>query len=120
MSKKLSPISGFPEFLPEEQIVMQMTMDIIRSVYESFGFIPIETPAVERVGHLLEKGVQGKEVYVLRRLHDEGGSPAELALHFDLTVPLARYVAQHYGKLTFPFKRYQVQPVWRGEGPQES
>ena len=118
MSKKLSPISGFPEFLPEEQIVMQRTMDTIRGVYESFGFIPIETPAVERVEHLLEKGVQGKEVYVLRRMQAEGDQPADLALHFDLTVPLARYVAQHYGRLTFPFKRYQTQPVWRGERPQ--
>lgn len=118
MSKKLSPISGFPEFLPEEQIVMQHVMAMIHGVYESFGFIPIETPAVERVEHVLEKGVQGKEVYVLRRLHEEGDLPAELALHFDLTVPLARYVAQHYGKLTFPFKRYQTQPVWRGERPQ--
>ena len=118
MSKKLSPISGFPEFLPEEQIVMQRAMDIIRGVYESFGFIPIETPAVERVEHMLEKGVQGKEVYVLRRLQEDGSLPAELALHFDLTVPLARYVAQHYGRLYFPFKRYQMQPVWRGERPQ--
>lgn len=118
MSKKLSPISGFPEFLPEEQLVFQRATDTIRSVYESFGFIPIETPAVERVEHLLEKGVQGKEVYVLHRLHEEEDAPAELALHFDLTVPLARYVAQHYGQLTFPFKRYQIQTVWRGERPQ--
>ena len=118
MSKKLSPISGFPEFLPEEQLVMQRVMDTIRGVYESFGFIPIETPAVERVQHILEKGIQGKEVYVLRRLHEGGDTPSELALRFDLTVPLARYVAQHYGSLTFPFKRYQMQPVWRGERPQ--
>ncbi len=118
MSKKITPISGFPEFLPEQQLALQRAIDAIRTVYESFGFIPIETPAVERVEHLLEKGVQGKEVYVLRRLHEEGSAPAELALHFDLTVPLARYVAQHYGQLTFPFKRYQVQPVWRGERPQ--
>jgi histidyl-tRNA synthetase len=118
MSKKLSPISGFPEFLPEEQRVMQWAMDTIRSVYESFGFIPIETPAIERIEHIMEKGVQGKEVYVLRRFHEEEAASAEFALHFDLTVPLARYVAQHYGRLTFPFKRYQMQPVWRGERPQ--
>lgn len=115
---KLTPISGFPEFLPEEQIVLQRITETIRSVFESFGFVPIETPAVERIEHLVEKGVEGKEVYVLRRLHEEEGSRAELALHFDLTVPLARYVAQHAGHLSFPFKRYQIQPVWRGERPQ--
>lgn len=118
MSKKLTPISGFPEFLPNEQATFQWALDIVRKAFEEFGFVPMETPAVERVDHLLEKGIQGKEVYVLRRFHDEGSSPAELALHFDLTVPLARYVAQHYGQLTFPFKRYQIQPVWRGERPQ--
>src|SRR3989338_1950264 len=116
--KKLTPISGFPEFLPEEQIVIQSVLDTMRAVYEKFGFVPIETPAVERVEHLLEKGLQGKEVYLLRRLQEEEIGLSDLALHFDLTVPLARYVAQHYGKLTFPFKRYQIQPVWRGERPQ--
>ena len=66
--KNLTPISGFPEFLPEEQIVIQSVLDTMRAVYEKFGFVPIETPAVERVEHLLEKGLQGKEVYLLRRL----------------------------------------------------
>src|SRR3989304_3111446 len=116
--KKLTPISGFPEFLPEEQIVIQSVLDTMRAVYEKFGFVPIETPAVERVEHLLEKGLQGKEVYLLRRLQEEEIGPSDLALHFDLTVPLARYVAQHYGSLTFPFRRYQIQAVWRGERPQ--
>src|SRR3989338_7035709 len=96
--KKLTPISGFPEFLPEEQIVIQSVLDTMRAVYEKFGFVPIETPAVERVEHLLEKGLQGKEVYLLRRLQEDEIGPSDLALHFDLTVPLARYVAQHYGK----------------------
>ena len=69
---------------------------------------------------LLAKGIAEKEVYGLRRVQEEAGEEGakELALRFDLTVPLARYVAQHYGKLRFPFRRYQIQPVWRGERAQ--
>lgn len=115
---KISPISGFPEFLPEEQIVMSRIMDLIRNTYESFGFIPLETPAVEKVEYLRAKGIEEKEVYALKRLNDTENTPPEFALRFDLTVPLARYVAQHYGQLAFPFRRYQMQPVWRGERPQ--
>ncbi len=117
---KITPISGFPEFLPNEQIVFQKTIDLIRTVYESFGFVPLETPAIERVAHLQAKGVIDKEVYAIHRLNAPHNAALknEFALRFDLTIPLARYVAQHYGRLIFPFRRYQIQPVWRGERPQ--
>ncbi|MEM1055872.1 MAG: histidine--tRNA ligase [Bacteroidota bacterium] len=120
---KPRPISGFPEFLPDEQITFDWARDLIRRHYESFGFTPIETPAVERTEVLLAKGGNDREIYGLRRLADDetpqrGDDPSDLALHFDLTVPLARYVAQNAGQLPFPFRRYQIQPVWRGERPQ--
>src|SRR5690606_18974920 len=87
------------------------------------GYAGIETRAVEPLESLLSKGETSKEVYLLRRLQadpDEAAAASDqLGLHFDLTVPFARYVAEHSGKLTFPFKRYQVQKVWRGERPQD-
>ncbi len=117
---KLTAISGFPEFLPPEQILFAKVLDIIRESYELYGFSPIETPAVERKEVLTSKGGNEKEIYALSRLAaGEGENPnTELALHFDLTVPLARYVAMHKNKLTFPFRRYQIQKVWRGERSQ--
>jgi histidyl-tRNA synthetase len=115
---KPRPISGFPEWLPNQKLVEQRFLDTIRRVYELYGYTPLETAAAERVEVLAAKGEVDKEIYALVRLQDPG-HPPELALHFDLTVPLARYVAQHYGQLTFPFKRYQIQKVWRGERPQE-
>jgi histidyl-tRNA synthetase len=116
---KITPISGFPEFSPAEQIVFNRAMEVIRSNYERVGAVPIETPAVERIDTLTAKGGNEKEIYALRRLGgDEGEDTKDLALRFDLTVPLARYVVQHAGTLTFPFRRYQMQPVWRGERPQ--
>ncbi|MDM8563361.1 ATP phosphoribosyltransferase regulatory subunit, partial [Candidatus Marithioploca araucensis] len=121
MSKtKLTAISGFPEFLPEEQILFMKMLDIIRDTYERYGFSPIETPAVERKEVLISKGGNEKEIYALSRLAVKKGEEpnTELALHFDLTVPLARYVAMHKNQITFPFRRYQIQKVWRGERPQ--
>jgi histidyl-tRNA synthetase len=117
---KPKPISGFPEWLPEYRAVEQQWMDHLRRVFESYGYCSIETPAVEELAVLDAKGEVNKEIYVLERLHkDENDkSEARLALHFDQTVPLARYVAQHFSDLTFPFKRYQMQKVWRGERPQ--
>lgn len=117
---KPRPVSGFPEWLPEERIVEQKWFDHIRRVFESYGFCSIETPSVEELGVITAKGEVDKEIYVLERLHkDENDtSEARLALHFDQTVPMARYVAQHFGDLVFPFKRYQMQKVWRGERPQ--
>lgn len=118
---KPSPISGFPEWLPEVRMVEQQWMDHIRRVFESYGFASIETPAVEELNVIAAKGEDvDKEIYVLERLQaeeDEKGD-ARLALHFDQTVPFARYVAMHFNDLVFPFKRYQMQKVWRGERPQ--
>ena len=122
---KPRPISGFPEWLPQVRRVEQQWMDRIREMFESYGYCSIETPSVEALDVINAKGGDGgadvdKEVYVIERLHKEEGSKKEarLALHFDQTVPLARYVAQHFNELTFPFKRYQMQRVWRGERPQ--
>ncbi|MBU6234443.1 MAG: histidine--tRNA ligase [Alphaproteobacteria bacterium] len=117
---KPKPISGFPEWLPEFRAVEQKWMDHLRRVFESYGYCSIETPAVEELEVLQAKGEVDKEIYVLNRVHADPNekSDARLALHFDQTVPLARYVAQHFGNLTFPFKRYQMQKVWRGERPQ--
>lgn len=117
---KPRPITGFPEWLPEERIVEQRWFDSIRRVFESYGYCSIETPSVEEIGVITAKGEVDKEIYVIERLHkDEGAkNEARLALHFDQTVPLARYVAQHFNDLVFPFKRYQMQRVWRGERPQ--
>ncbi|MCU0499787.1 MAG: histidine--tRNA ligase [Anaerolineae bacterium] len=117
---KPTPISGFPEFLPAQQIVFNRMLNIVRTTFERYGFSPIETPAVERKEILTSKGGNEKEIYALSRLAAEEGENAEtdLALHFDLTVPLARYVALHKDKLVFPFRRYQIQKVWRGERAQ--
>jgi histidyl-tRNA synthetase len=116
-----TPISGFPEWLPQVRLVEQHWLDRIRAAFERYGFCSVETPSVENVEVLLAKGETSQEVYTLRRLQaDEGGDDsARLGLHFDLTVPFARYVAQHFNDLVFPFKRYQMQRVWRGERPQE-
>lgn len=116
---KISALTGFPEWSPEERLVEQRVLDQVRRKFELFGFTPLETRAVEPLDVLLKKGASDKEIYVLRRLHAEAGEEAELGLHFDLTVPFARYVAQHRGTLAFPFKRYQIQKVWRGERPQQ-
>lgn len=116
---KISKISGFPEFLPGQKLAEEQIVARIRQVYQRAGFVPIETPAVELLSTLQAKGSVDKEIYVLRRLHAEGDEREELALHFDLTVPFSRYVAQHFASLNFPFKRYQLQKVWRGERPQK-
>ena len=121
----LTDIAGFPEFSVEDEIIMQRTMRQIKSVYEQYGYVPMETRLVEYADILEQKGIDGKEVYALGRLHnqeiDQGKETKKvLALRFDLTVPLARYVAQHAPKLLFPFKRYQVQKVYRGESAKEA
>jgi histidyl-tRNA synthetase len=125
---RTASLSGFPEWLPEERLVELHVLDTLRRVFELHGFGSIETRAVETVGQLLRKGEIDKEVYGLSRLQeDEGANPVKggkadphaLALHFDLTVPFARYVVENAGYLAFPFRRYQIQKVWRGERPQE-
>lgn len=128
MSKQ--SISGFPEWLPAERIVEQHVLDTLRRVFELHGFVGIETRAVESLPALEAKGETSKEVYLLQRLQsakaqqEEGAAPQKLSsrtlgLHFDLTVPLARYVVQNANDLVFPLRRYQIQKVWRGERPQE-
>ncbi len=113
------PISGFPEFLPAGRMVENHVLGAITSTFELHGFAPIETRAVEPLSQLARKGEIDKEIYVVRRLHASQTEPDELGLHFDLTVPFARYVLENAGHLVFPFRRYQVQKVWRGERPQE-
>jgi len=114
------PLSGFPELLPEQRLVEQHVVDRLRRTFELHGFAGVETRAVEPLDQLLRKGETSNEVYVLRRLQAaEGESDAGMGLHFDLTVPFARYVVEHAGKLEFPFRRYQIQKAWRGERPQE-
>ena len=113
------PLSGFPEFTPDARIVEQFVLDRLRQTFELHGFASIETRAVEPIERLAKQGEIDKEVYVLQRLHAEPNTRADLGLHFDLTVPFARYVLENAHQLHFPFRRYQIQRVWRGERPQE-
>lgn len=116
-----TPLSGFPEWLPADRMVELHVLDTLRRTFEAWGFAPLETRAIEPLDQLLRKGEIDKEVYVLRRLHAAEGEDddRQLGLHFDLTVPFARYVLENSGRLQFPFRRYQIQKVWRGERPQD-
>ncbi|MBO9521262.1 MAG: histidine--tRNA ligase [Nocardioidaceae bacterium] len=117
---KPTPLSGYPELLPAQRFVETTVLDTLAEVFELHGFVNIETRAVEPLDQLLRKGDTSKEVYLLKRLQDEdAGKDAGVGLHFDLTVPFARYVLENAGKLEFPFRRYQIQKAWRGERPQE-
>jgi len=110
------------ELLPKEQIIFQRMIAVIQSWYEKFGFTPLETPVFEIKDVLLTKsgGETEKQVYFVQSLGSlQQGHEPELALRFDLTVPLARYVAQYERELYFPFKRYQIQRVYRGERAQK-
>ncbi len=125
MARKAS-LSGFPELLPEERLVENHVLDTLRETFELHGFSNIETRSVETVDQLLRKGEIDKEVYGISRLLDDEADSVpskkekeKLALHFDLTVPFARYVVENAGYLNFPFMRYQMQKVWRGERPQD-
>ena len=119
---------GVMELLPPDQIAFQRMMDTIRRGFERFGFLPIETPVFEHTDVLLTKsgGDTEKQVYFVQsngalkqqRIHGKPDELPDLALRFDLTVPSARYVAEHEQKLTFPFRRYQMQRVYRGESAQ--
>ena len=113
------PLSGFPEYTPDQRIVEQYVLDRLRETFELHGFASIETRAVEPIDRLSKQGEIDKEVYVVQRLHAAADAHAELGLHFDLTVPFARYVLENAHQLSFPFRRYQIQKVWRGERPQE-
>jgi histidyl-tRNA synthetase len=119
---RIAPLSGFPEWLPPQRMIELQVIDRLRSTFELYGFAPLETRSVEPMDQLLRKGETSKEVYVLRRLHaaeDETDPDDVLGLHFDLTVPFARFVLENAGRLQFPFRRYQIQRAWRGERPQE-
>ena len=113
------PLSGFPEFSPSGRIVEQRVLASLADTFELHGFGSIETRAVEPMEQLTRKGEIDKEVFVVRRLHAAADAADELGLHFDLTVPFARYVLEHSSELSFPFRRYQIQKAWRGERPQE-
>ncbi len=108
-------LKGFRDFLPEAMQAREWLIDTARTVFRSHGYEPIDTPALEYTEILLGKGgaETDKQLY---RFEDHGGR--DVALRFDLTVPLARFVAQHIGELGVPFKRYHVGPVWRGENTQ--
>ena len=115
--EKVTPriLPGFMELLPADQILFNDMYDKIREVYESFGFLPLDTPVIELSEVLLAKagGETEKQIYRFQK------GDNDLSLRFDLTVPLARYVAQHQNDLVFPFKRYQMSKVYRGERPQK-
>ena len=119
MANRPKPLSGFPEFTPSGRIVEQRVLASLAATFELHGFGSIETRAVEPLEQLSRKGEITKEVFSVRRLHADADAADELGLHFDLTVPFARYVLENSGHLVFPFRRYQIQKVWRGERPQE-
>src|SRR5688572_19064922 len=108
-------LKGFRDFLPETMLPRERIMDVARRVFRSYGFSPIDTPALEYLDVLLGKGgaETDKQLY---RFQDHGGR--DVGLRFDLTVPLARFAAQHIGTLGTPFKRYHIATVWRGENTQ--
>ncbi len=117
MAQKMTPkiLSGFMELLPSEQLIFDEMKALIEKTYQSFGFVSLDTPVLELSDVLLAKagGETEKQIY---RFH-KGDN--DLCMRFDLTVPLARYVAQRQNDLTFPFKRYQISKVYRGERPQK-
>src|SRR6266480_3739955 len=108
-------LKGFRDYLPQAMLPREQIMDTARRVFRSYGFSPIDTPALEYLEILLGKGgaETDKQLY---RFKDHGGR--DVGLRFDLTVPLARFVAQHINTLGTPFKRYHIAPVWRGEHAQ--
>ena len=114
--EKLKPrtLSGFMELLPAPQMQLERMMEILRETYALYGFTPLDTPAIESAEILLAKGGGETEKQIYR--FQKGDN--DLALRFDLTVPLAKYVALHAGELTFPFRRYQIGKVYRGERAQ--
>src|SRR6476661_9163810 len=117
MSRLIEPrtLKGFRDYPPELMIPRERLLETARRVYRSYGFAPIDTPALEYAEILLGKGgaESDKQLY---RFIDHGGR--DVALRFDLTVPFARFAAQYIGQLGTPFKRYHLAPVWRGENTQ--
>ena len=113
---KIQPrtLSGFMELLPEQQLLMEKIMQTLRETYSLYGFTPLDTPVIEASEVLLAKGGGETEKQIYRFTRGDN----DLSLRFDLTVPLAKYVALHYGELAFPFRRYQIGKVYRGERAQ--
>src|SRR5437588_7846400 len=117
---RTQPARGMRDFLPTDVRRREYVIDVIKEVYERFGFEPLETPAVENIETLLGKyGEEGNQLIfkILRRGEHESTGQADLALRYDLTVPLARVVAEYRNVLPKFFKRYQIQPVWRADRP---
>lgn len=119
-SAKTQPARGMRDFLPEDVRKREYVIGVIKEVYERYGFEPLETPAAENIETLMGKyGEEGNQLIfkILKRGVHEGTGEADLALRYDLTVPLARVVAEYRDKLPKFFKRYQIQPVWRADRP---
>src|SRR5438045_9627390 len=122
-----TPLSGYPELLPAARTVEREAIASLSHTFELHGFANIETRVVEPLDRCAKGGEIDKEIYLVRRRQDadgdrtadDAGADRQLGLHFDLTVPFARYVLENAGHLEFPFRRYQIQPCWRGERPQE-
>src|SRR5213593_631793 len=119
-SPKTQPARGMRDFLPADVRKREYVIGVIKEVYERYGFEPLETPAVENIETLMGKyGEEGNQLIfkILKRGEHEKTGEADLALRYDLTVPLARVVAQYQNELPRFFKRYQIQPVWRADRP---
>src|ERR671911_2427231 len=119
-STKTQPARGMRDFLPADVRRREYVIGIVKQVYERYGFEPLETPAVENIETLLGKyGEEGNQLIfkILKRGVHESTGEADLALRYDLTVPLARLVAEYRNQLPKFFKRYQIQPVWRADRP---
>src|SRR5918992_3659906 len=120
MSSSVRPARGMRDFLPQDVRRREYVIAVVEDIYRRYGFEPLETPALENIETLTGKyGEEGNKLIfkVLRRGEHESSSETDLALRYDLTVPLARVVAEHRGKLPKFFKRYQIQPVWRADRP---
>src|SRR6476659_3287666 len=117
---RTEPARGMRDFLPEDVRRREYVISIIKRVYERYGYEPLETPAAENLDTLLGKyGNEGNQLIfkILKRGEHEASGQADLALRYDLTVPLARVIAHHQSDLPRLFKRYQIQPVWRADRP---
>src|SRR5918993_168720 len=117
---RTEPARGMRDFLPEDVRRREYVIGIVKRVYERYGYEPLETPAAENLDTLMGKyGDEGNQLIfkILKRGEHEATGQADLALRYDLTVPLARVVAHHRAKLPRLFKRYQIQPVWRADRP---
>src|SRR5215217_6337470 len=120
MPPSVRPARGMRDFLPQDVRRREYVIAIVEDVYRRYGFQPLETPALENIETLTGKyGEEGNKLIfkVLRRGEHEGSGDTDLALRYDLTVPLARVVAQYQNELPKFFKRYQIQPVWRADRP---